>query len=113
MKHTLKTCLHDIIRSISEIEDFTRSCTTFEQFEHNILVKKAVERNITIVGEAVKRVLGFDAAAPISNARQIIAMRNIIIHDYENIETEVLYAAVVKHLPLLKQETTALLLASE
>jgi uncharacterized protein with HEPN domain len=75
------------------------------------LSKKAVERNITIIGEAIKRVLGFDTTAPISNARQIIAMRNIIIHDYESIETEVLYAAVVKHLPPLKQETTALLLA--
>jgi uncharacterized protein with HEPN domain len=36
-------------------------------------------------------------------------MRNIIVHDYESIDDEVLYAAVLKHLPLLKNEVTALL----
>ena len=109
MKHTHNSCLYDIHQNIVEIEEFTRLCKTFEQFRQNILVKKTIERNITIIGEALKRTLAFEPAIAISNARQIPAMRNIIVHEYEKIDDEVLYAAVTKHLAVLKQEVEQLL----
>ncbi|MFY7999178.1 MAG: DUF86 domain-containing protein [Candidatus Kapaibacteriota bacterium] len=66
MKHTRETCLQDILQNILQIEDFTRSCTTFKEFEQNTLVKKAVERNLTIIGEAIKRLLALDMSIPIN-----------------------------------------------
>lgn len=112
MKHTRETCLYDILQNIVEIEDFTRSCSTLEQFRGNILVKKAVERNITIIGEAIKRLVALDPNIAVSNTRQILAMRNIIVHEYEKIDDEVLYVAVTKHLLVLKQEVSVLLAES-
>ena len=51
-------------------------------------------------------------AAPtfqLSNARQIIATRNRIIHGYDTVSDESVWGIVVRHLPLLKQEVAELL----
>lgn len=67
-------------------------------------LKRAIERNLEIIGEAVSRILKFNKDIPISNARNIIGLRNQIIHSYDNISDEYLWGVIVKHLPVLKSE---------
>lgn len=67
--------------------------------------KKAVERNIEIIGEAVNRITNYKSAnIEIQNAKQIIGTRNRIAHEYDNISDEVIWTIIVRELPKLKDE---------
>lgn len=66
--------------------------------------KKAVERNLEIIGEAVNRIMKLDDQFPISNAKNIVGTRNRIIHSYDNISDEVIWTIVNRELPELKNE---------
>ncbi len=74
-----------------------------------MLIKKAVERNLEIIGEAVSRILKEDDTFPLKNARRIIDTRNRIIHGYEKISDEVIWAIVTRELPYLREEVKSLL----
>jgi len=71
--------------------------------------RRAVERNLEIIGEAMNRILGRDPAINLSHSRQIVDTRNRIIHGYDTVSDEVVWGIVVQYLPLLKSEVGALL----
>lgn len=102
--------LHDIKVSIFEIEDFLEEHgKTFETYKNNLLLKKAIERNLEIIGEAVNRITREYPEIKIENARGIIGLRNLIIHSYDNITDETIWAIILNHLPKLKKEILVLL----
>lgn len=65
--------------------------------------------NIAIIGEATNRVLKLREDISITNARKIVNTRNYVIHGYDSLRNEILWAIVIKDLPLLKSEIEALL----
>jgi len=97
--------LYDIKSAIDEIEgyfdDYPRD---FSQYSGNPMLKRAIERDLEIIGEAVNRILKQDPDFPIDSARKIVGLRNQIIHAYDNISDESIWAIIQKHIPLLKQE---------
>jgi len=101
--------LKDIEQAITEIERFISGKKNFFQFQRDVKTRKAVERNIEIIGEAVKRIVQKDANVKISHARKIIDTRNRITHAYDAISQEIIWAIVVKDLPHLKTEIHKLL----
>tara|TARA_R110000868_G_scaffold225639_4_gene477885 strand:- start:321 stop:581 length:261 start_codon:yes stop_codon:yes gene_type:complete len=77
----------------------------FLEFQKDLKTKKAVERNIEIIGEAVNRIINYkNTKIEIQNARQIIGTRNRIAHEYDNISDEVIWTIIVRELPKLKEE---------
>jgi uncharacterized protein with HEPN domain len=74
-----------------------------------IKTKRAIERNIEIIGEAVNRILKQDKDFEISNAQQIIETRNRIIHGYDRVSDDMIWSIVINHLPKLKTEVEGLL----
>lgn len=102
--------LYDILSAIDEIEgyfeDFPKD---FSQYSSSLILKRAVERDLEIIGEAVSRILRQDPGFPIDNARKIIGLRNQIIHTYDNISDENIWAILLKHIPILKQEVLNLI----
>ena len=86
----IKTCLLDISQCIEEISQFLGETRDFIAYKKDIKTKKAVERNIEIIGEAVSRILKIDPSFKLENAKNIIGTRNRIIHSYDNISDEVL-----------------------
>jgi uncharacterized protein with HEPN domain len=72
-----------------------------------------VERDLEIIGEAVNRIIKIRPEFPIENAKRIIGMRNQIIHAYDNISDENIWAILTKHVPLLKAEVDKLIEISE
>lgn len=104
MDNRIKQYLFDIEECISNIESFTNSITSFVEFENNFLVRRAVEREITIIGEAMNRILKIDAKITITNSRKIVDTRNKMIHGYDEVDPGVIYAIIKKNLPLLKKE---------
>jgi uncharacterized protein with HEPN domain len=57
MDINIKTWLLDIQRSIEEIEAFIGESKDFFAYQKDLKTKKAVERNLEIIGEAVNRIL--------------------------------------------------------
>ena len=109
MKHEIKAWLEDIERSIIEIYEFLPEKRDFFQFENDLKTKKAVERNLEIIGEALNRILKVEPDIKISDSRKIVDTRNRIIHGYDSVTADVLWLIITKYLPALKNEIQKLL----
>lgn len=72
-------------------------------------MRKAIERNLEIIGEAVNRIIKEGPKIQISNARKIVGLRNNIIHGYDVIDDANIWSIVINHLPLLKTDIARLL----
>ncbi len=81
MDNEIKTFLFDVLQSIMEIESyFEGKPKIFDDYIKDIKTKRAVERNIEIIGEAINRILKIDKDFIIENAQKIIGTRNRIAH---------------------------------
>lgn len=110
MDNELKAWLFDILNAVMEIESFFTSMPKeFTSYQNDIRTKRAVERNIEIIGEAMNRILKKDDKIVISNSRKIVDVRNIIIHGYDTVSDDIIWGIVVRHLPLLQLEIERLL----
>jgi len=76
----------------------------FSIYQNNTVIKRAVERNLEIIGEAMNRIIKVYPDIPITDSKNIIGLRNQIIHAYDNISDEYIWSVVSKHLPVLKSE---------
>jgi uncharacterized protein with HEPN domain len=86
--------LLDIQQCIDEILIFKVENTDFLAYKSDLKTKKATERNIEIIGEAVNRILKVNPDFQTKNAKNIIGTRNRIIHSYDNISDEVIWTRV-------------------
>jgi uncharacterized protein with HEPN domain len=102
----------DISESIDHIEQFTTETPTFFDYEKNLLVRRAVERELGIIGEAINKLLQMDEGVEIEHARRIVDLRNRVIHGYDKVDDAVIWGILVRHLPKLKVEIEDLLRAS-
>ena len=99
----------DIKVCIEEIFDFMGDRRDFIAYQNDKMKKKAIERNLEIIGEAMNRILKVDANFPLDNAKNIVGTRNRIIHSYDNISDEVIWTIIVRELPLLKKQVDELI----
>lgn len=105
MDKDIKTWLYDILQSINEIESyFDGKPKEFKDYVSDVKTKRAVERDLEIIGEAVNRILKKDNSFNISHSKKIIGTRNIIIHGYDTISDELIWSIIINHLPKLKTE---------
>ena len=105
MNEKVLKCLHDIKLSIAEIDSFIDVNTmNFEDYKINILVKRGVERNLEIIGEAMNRILREEPDYPIENAHRIVGLRNQIIHGYDMVSDENIWGILINYIPKLKAE---------
>lgn len=81
----------------------------YENFESDVVFRKFVERNIEIMGEAMNRILKIDSSIDSTAARKIVDTRNYVIHAYDSLKADILWAIVVNHIPRLKKELVGLL----
>lgn len=110
MDNSIKTWLYDILNSINEIESyFVETPKMFEIYQNDLKTKRAIERNIEIIGEAMSRILKENNSIEISNSRKIVDVRNRIIHGYYSVSDDVIWGIVIKNLPVLKTEVSHLL----
>ncbi len=110
MDERIEKWLHDIRFAIEEIEGFFNQYEkTFVEFQCNVVVKRAIERNLEIIGEAVNRVLTKDPDFPIEHARKIVGLRNFIIHAYDSVSDENIWAIVMNDVPKLKEDINRLI----
>lgn len=99
--------LYDIKMAIDEIDSyFIDEQKDFLKYRDNLMLKRAVERDLEIIGEAINRIITRDKdfEVKITNAKAIIGLRNQVIHAYDNISDENIWSILINHLPKLKNE---------
>lgn len=95
MDNQLKAWLYDILGAINEIESFFVDIpNSFEDYTKDLKTKRAVERNVEIIGEAMNRILRQEINFEISNSRKIVDLRNRIIHGYDSVSDEIIWGVV-------------------
>ena len=80
MQHEIKKYLLDIQISIESIHEYLGEKRNFDEYKGTKLLRRAVERELEIIGEAVNKILKLDPSFPIPEARRIVNLRNWVIH---------------------------------
>ena len=104
MKNMIKKFLFDIKESIDSIENYLGDKKNFNVYQSNKMLRRAVEREFEIIGEAMNRIAQIDDKINISTKKQIISMRNRVIHGYDKIDDAIVWGTIIRHLPILKKE---------
>ncbi|MFZ2897987.1 MAG: HepT-like ribonuclease domain-containing protein [Saprospiraceae bacterium] len=109
MRKKILKWLLDVQVSVEAIRRYLGEEPTFEDFLSDRMMRKAVEREFEIIGEAVNRILKQQPDIAISNARKIVDFRNHISHVYDNVSEEIMWGIIVNYLPELHREVLALI----
>lgn len=109
MDSEVKTWLIDIEQAINEINSYIPEVKFFSVFQRDLKTRRAVERNIEIIGEAMSRIIKVEPNIKISHTRKIIDTRNRIIHGYDSVSEDILWGIIIRNLPDLEMEVKALL----
>jgi uncharacterized protein with HEPN domain len=108
--------LYDIKLAVEEIDQyFENTNKNFFEYQKNTMLKRAIERDLEIIGEAVNRIIKRDDSfiEKISNAKAIIGLRNQVIHAYDNISDENIWSILINHLPKLMLDIDKLILENK
>jgi uncharacterized protein with HEPN domain len=113
MDDSIKKYLVDIQTAVDTVYLFIGEKRNFFDYQNNLMLKRAVEREFEIIGEALNKMQKLENAPKIENHKQIISLRNYIIHAYDSINDANIWGIIINHLPLLKTEILDLLEKSE
>jgi uncharacterized protein with HEPN domain len=109
MEIEIKKFLFDIFESITSIENYLGEKRDFNIYLNDKMLRRAIEREFEIIGEALNRIDKLEPSIKISSKKQIISVRNRVIHGYDIIDNEIIWGIIVRHLPALKIEIESLL----
>jgi len=110
MRPESRKYLFDIQVAADSIVSFCAG-KNFVDYRHDEMLKAAVERKFSVIGEALAKLVQLDAetALRIPEHRKIIAFRNIIIHGYTSVDDKIVWGVVEADLPALLSAVTRLL----
>ena len=110
MRLEAKKCLEDVRQATELILQFTAG-KSFADYDSDVLLRSAVERQFEIIGEAINRLSKIDKSISESlpDSPRIIAFRNILIHGYDVVDNHVVWDVVQHNLSPLHSETKLLL----
>ena len=106
---SLKKYLYDVQQSIDSIYEYLGDRRDFFEYERNKQLRRAVERELEIIGEAVNHLLALDENIAIDNARRIVDLRNFVIHGYDKVDNVIIWGVISRDLPKLKQHIDKLM----
>jgi uncharacterized protein with HEPN domain len=91
-----------ILGFIESMESYTAGLTK-EEFLSNFLVQDAVTRNTELIGEACSK-MGMETRDKFPEVpwRDIVAMRNILIHEYFRTDPETIWNVIQLNIPILR-----------
>ncbi len=105
-----KKLLYDINQAAGDIVRFTDGKSP-DDYLDDLLLRRAVEREFEIIGEAATRLGRQDRATleRITGYQEIIGFRNLIAHEYDRLEPAQVWEIVERDIAVLHEETAALL----
>jgi len=104
--------LNHIIDAINEVEKYLTDID-LQEFMENSMVRFACIKQLEIIGEAANHLSDElkDFYHQVS-WRQIIGLRNILVHEYFGIDSEVVWNILENDLPEFKREIVKIISAS-
>ena len=109
MNLEIKKLLFDIKTSIDSLLEYLGQKRDFQEYQNNKLLRRAVERELEIIGEAASRILKHDNNFPLEDARRIVDLRNWVIHGYDKVDDVIIWGIISIHIPKLKNRVDDLL----
>jgi uncharacterized protein with HEPN domain len=101
--------LQHILTAANDIAEFTDG-VSFNDFANNKMMKHAVYRNFTIIGEAANLLTKeYKAANSAVEWTKIIGMRHVLVHGYYEADDHVVWQAIIADLPVLRRQIEILL----
>ena len=84
---------------------------TREEYLQDELLRSGVQWQFAVIGEAISQLakIDLDTAERITDDRQIIGFRNILIHGYGEVNDEAVWLRIEEHLPILIADVSQLL----
>jgi uncharacterized protein with HEPN domain len=87
--------LEEMHAAMQRIISYTSACDDFHSFENDTMRLEAIIRNFEIMGEAVKHVpFRFQRRHPSLPWREMSELRNFIVHEFFDIDNEILWAII-------------------
>ena len=110
MRLEAKKYLFNVQQAICLLNEFVGD-RTFADYLQDAMLRAAVERQFEIIGEAVRQLVHIDesTAARLSEYHRIVAFRNILIHEYGDVDDRLVWDVLETRLPTLEQEVGTLL----
>jgi uncharacterized protein with HEPN domain len=101
--------LWDMVQAIHRIQEFTANLSR-EAYLESTLIQSAVERQLEVLGEAARRLsVDIRQANPDIDWLNIIGLRNVIAHRYEQVRQDLLWNIVTTVMPPLLEQLEALI----
>jgi uncharacterized protein with HEPN domain len=101
--------LFDMLEASEKVQHYLKN-KTYEDFFKDDMLQDAVERNLGIIGEAARRISeALKQEHPEIPWRKIIAQRNVLIHEYEDIDIGEIWEVASFHLPRLVDQIRPLI----
>ncbi len=110
MTNETRQRLLDVVISCRAISRYTAGLD-FAAFERDEMVRDAVERRLGIIGEALNRAAALEPTLvrQVPEVRQIVGLRNRVIHGYDAVDDEIIWDVVTNKLPALRAKVEGLL----
>ncbi|MCJ7812244.1 DUF86 domain-containing protein [bacterium] len=95
--------LHHILDAMNEIESYVDDKDEHE-FQTNTMLQSACIRQLEIIGEAANRLSEKLREKSLNDWREIIGLRNILIHEYFGVDLSIIWQIIKIDLPNLKNK---------
>ena len=104
MKRDIRLFIEDIINSIKNIEEFSKGLTQ-DEFLKDKLKQRAIERELGIIGEAVKNIPeSLKNKYPEIRWRGIAGFRDILSHAYFGVIAERIWKIIKEDIQILEKQ---------
>lgn len=102
--------IHHIDDAITSIEAYKQDVKTYEEFVSDTKTQDAIIRKLEIVGEAMNHIdESFLSKYPNIDWKGPINLRNIISHEYFNLNLKTIWKIFNEELPTLKSQVKEIL----
>ena len=105
MPRDARAYLSDVIEACDAITNAVQGLD-LQSYEDNRLVRSSVEREFTIIGEALAALnrLSEEIFGSITQARRIVDFRNLLTHQYPTVDDAIVWAVIERDVPVLRGE---------
>ncbi|MBT3244261.1 MAG: DUF86 domain-containing protein [Bacteroidetes bacterium] len=109
MQREILKYLHDIRESIDSIYEYLGDKSDFNYYLGNKLLRRGIERELEIIGEATNRITKIDSEIEISDSRRIVDLRNWVIHGYDKVDDVIIWGIISRDIPKLREQIQKLI----